>query len=92
MAKIETLDFSGSYPSLSFPDVLAHPDQCQMMLNRADHMYFAASGGEVVKTITKQQLVDRQDALGPVWFSRGYQQKPKFWLTLWNAKKDLTIQ
>jgi hypothetical protein len=34
-----------------------------MLLNRADLAYFAASGGEVVQTITKKQLDDRQAAL-----------------------------
>lgn len=42
-ARIETLDFSGSDRSLSFPDALAHPDHCRMVLKRVDVVYFAAS-------------------------------------------------
>ncbi|KAL2673793.1 hypothetical protein Neosp_012237 [[Neocosmospora] mangrovei] len=61
--RVEVLDFLGSDQSLSLPDAVAHPDQCQMLLNRADLKYFAASGGETVQSITRQQMKKREAAL-----------------------------
>ncbi|RMJ15836.1 hypothetical protein BHE90_000072 [Fusarium euwallaceae] len=61
--RVEVLDFSGSDQSLSLPDAVAHPDQCQMLLNIADLKYFAASGGETVQSITQQEMKKREVAM-----------------------------
>ncbi|UPK92089.1 hypothetical protein LCI18_003024 [Fusarium solani-melongenae] len=54
------VDFIGSPQSLRVADPIAHPDQCQMLLNRADVKYYAASGGETVQNITQEEMRKRE--------------------------------
>lgn len=58
------VDFIGSPQSLGIEDPVAHPDQCQMLLNRADAKYYTASGGETVQTITQEEMRKREASIG----------------------------
>ncbi|KAM0260146.1 hypothetical protein ACHAQJ_002911 [Trichoderma viride] len=48
---IRQLEFNESADNLTIPDPIISPDQCQMMLNQVDMMYFKASGGATVPTL-----------------------------------------
>ena len=48
MAGLFALDFSGRDSDLEIPTVIAQPDQCQMLLNRADLAYMTATLGSRV--------------------------------------------
>ncbi|RMJ15844.1 hypothetical protein CDV36_004487 [Fusarium kuroshium] len=55
---VKLLRFSGLDEDLTIPYVLAHPDQCQMVLNQIDLRYFQASGGTYKETVKGSTLFE----------------------------------
>ncbi|KAL7788405.1 hypothetical protein V8C37DRAFT_388463 [Trichoderma ceciliae] len=51
VVNVRELDFTDSADNLTIPDPIISPDQCQMMVNQIDMMYFRASGGATVPTL-----------------------------------------